>query len=342
MKSKILVIGPGSTHVERFIGLVLPLFDEVVYVGESRIDENLPVRQHIINFRSVNPFGLDKTSRRLRTLIEGENPAVIHIQQVNRVAYFASRVLKRLSRKFILTAWGSDVLVIPQKNIFFRWMTKTTLRRAAWVTADSRDMLEAICRLAPGSQVDLVLFGIAPLGYTGKEKLIYSNRALFPLYNVETIVDEFIVFSRSNAGWQLVIAGTGPNELSLKEKVKQSGIRDQIKFCGWLNHDENYSYYRRSSIYISLPFSDGTSVSLLEAMSAGCIPVVSDLPVSHEWITDGINGVIRCTGENCIASAVKMNLEEVARHNEKLIAERATSEIARNKLETIYKKLIGG
>jgi glycosyltransferase involved in cell wall biosynthesis len=38
--------------------------------------------------------------------------------------------------------------------------------------------------------------------------------------------------------------------------------------------------------------SDGTSVSLLEAMAAGCVPVLSDLPANREWVVDGLNGFL--------------------------------------------------
>ncbi|HBE80849.1 MAG TPA: glycosyl transferase family 1, partial [Firmicutes bacterium] len=49
-------------------------------------------------------------------------------------------------------------------------------------------------------------------------------------------------------------------------------------------------YLAASHLMVSIPKSDGTPVSLLEAMAAGCLPVLADLPVYHDWITDGVNG----------------------------------------------------
>src|SRR4029079_13645664 len=43
----------------------------------------------------------------------------------------------------------------------------------------------------------------------------------------------------------------------------------------------------RAEVYVSASRSDSTSQSLLEAMAAGALPVVSDIPGNREWVTDG-------------------------------------------------------
>lgn len=342
MKRKILIIGPSSTHVDRFIGLVIPFYDDVVFIGETDLETSHAIRQYRINFRSMNPFAMVAASKRLKKIIAAENPDHVHIQQVNRVAFIASRVLNAARRKFVATAWGSDVLLIPKQNKFYRWMTRKVLNRAAYITADSTDMIQAIEELAPQKPIELVLFGIDPIVSVPKEKLVYSNRALFPLYNIEGVIDEFIAFHQTSPDWRLVIAGTGPSAVHLKQKVEQAGFSNSIEFCGWLNQEQNDAYYKKASIYISLPLSDGTSVSLLEAMSAGCIPVVADLPVSHEWISDKENGVIKKANENALIVAKNLNQQEVAQQNEKIIAARATKKIAGNKFHQIYQKIASG
>jgi glycosyltransferase involved in cell wall biosynthesis len=45
-------------------------------------------------------------------------------------------------------------------------------------------------------------------------------------------------------------------------------------------------------VFVSVPDSDGTSVSLLEAMGAGCLPVLSDVPANREWVVHGSNGLL--------------------------------------------------
>ena len=47
---------------------------------------------------------------------------------------------------------------------------------------------------------------------------------------------------------------------------------------------------------ISLPQSDSVSVSVLEAMAHGCVPLLSDLPANHELVRSGHNGLILADG----------------------------------------------
>src|SRR5215467_6515815 len=43
----------------------------------------------------------------------------------------------------------------------------------------------------------------------------------------------------------------------------------------------------RADLYVSASLSDSTSVSLLEAMASGAVPVVSDIEGNREWVHDG-------------------------------------------------------
>ena len=65
---------------------------------------------------------------------------------------------------------------------------------------------------------------------------------------------------------------------NLKALVEKLEIAERVEFVGWLNKNENYAYYNGGKVFISIPRSDATGISLMEAMSGGCLPVVSNLP----------------------------------------------------------------
>ena len=60
--------------------------------------------------------------------------------------------------------------------------------------------------------------------------------------------------------------------------------------CRFLDNDSLPDYYRSADLYVSASHSDGSSVSLLEAMACGVPPLVSDIPGNMEWVTHGRTG----------------------------------------------------
>jgi len=65
-----------------------------------------------------------------------------------------------------------------------------------------------------------------------------------------------------------------------------------VHFVGRLGAGEQAQWYARARWYVSLPASDSVSVSVLEAMAHGCIPLLSDLPANRELVDDRRNGLV--------------------------------------------------
>jgi len=64
-------------------------------------------------------------------------------------------------------------------------------------------------------------------------------------------------------------------------------------------------YLYAADLYVSSSHSDGTSVSLLEAMAGGLSAVLTDVPSNLEWITNGENGeVVPRSDHDALARAI--------------------------------------
>jgi len=73
----------------------------------------------------------------------------------------------------------------------------------------------------------------------------------------------------------LVLAGEGPQRHHLETLVDSYGLRDAIRFLGW--RDDVHDLHATFTLFTLSSRSEGTSVSLLEAMSAGLCPVVTNV-----------------------------------------------------------------
>ncbi len=77
----------------------------------------------------------------------------------------------------------------------------------------------------------------------------------------------------------------------LKEKIANSDLlKNAIYFEGYVPNEELITWYNAADFFISTSHMEGGSVSILEAMSCGCIPIVTSIPASMKTIGDGKYG----------------------------------------------------
>ena len=179
---KLLLIGSskGAGHLLNFKALIAPYFDEILLVSGHVVKDQ---QAHTFNFGLKNPLQFFKTIRELRKLILDFKPDVIHVHQANSYG-FLSALANRGLKPLVLTTWGSDVLLLPQKNSFYKFMVGYALKQANAITADAHFMAKAIEELAPNKAVQIANFGVeieklaAPIE---KEKL--KSRLLLQIHD---------------------------------------------------------------------------------------------------------------------------------------------------------------
>lgn len=332
-KKHILIVGSPSVHTSNFIHLMKRVDIDISFLAEETIDDDSFRYQEIVDVRSKKGILLGK--KRIKKIVREINPDSIHIQQINRLGYFVAQAAVKLSIPFVATAWGSDVLLIPQKSRVHYNLTKFVLENAKHVTADSQNMIDVMKTIAPKQRYSNINFGVEfKTVEVEKSNTIYSNRLHEPLYQIDKIIHSFYEASHKNPDWELRIGGKGSLTENYQSLVEELGISDKVKFVGWLSPEENWKNYHQAKIYCSIPKSDGTAISLLEAMYAKCYPVVWNLPVAEEWIQEG-NGLIVREGEldfieRAINSFHKADLEE----NKAIVVSRADkNNVARQFLE---------
>ena len=100
-------------------------------------------------------------------------------------------------------------------------------------------------------------------------------------------------------------------------------------------------------IYISTSISDGTSVSLLEALACKKPVIVSDIPCNREWVTNGVNGFMANVGDYKMFSNYIVKLSKdialqnsMGEKNYSIALDRADWNKNFNKLEQIYSNLL--
>ena len=274
-----LIVGnPKSIHTKR----LSQFFEQDYQVNLINEDIDFSLRNTLVAIKQ------------LKKTITETRPDILVLYQLNLTAFFAVLANKKTKIPTFAIGIGSDILTMPQKGLPYKAMLKYILKNSQAYNAGSPYLLEQMQRYCPkNSEILLANLGINPIQPIEKQKIVFSNRLHSPLYRIDEVIKAFANFvsKPQYADWRLVVAATG-KEKEFQQLSQSLGIEDRVKFVGWLSQKENAEYYAKSKIYISLPKSDSFPISLMEAMSGECIPVISDLPAYKGIMKKGENALI--------------------------------------------------
>ncbi len=191
-----------------------------------------------------------------------------------------------------VAAWGSDLLVSGGRDPLQRARTRFVLERAELVLADADNLGRAALALgAPRERVRVIPWGIDRTRFAPAARrtpgLLLSTRMHEEVYDLPTLLRGVAPVLARRPEASLVIAGDGSLRGALEREAAALLPAGRFRFVGRLSPAELADWLGRAEVYLSASHSDSTSLSLLEAMAAGALPVVSDIEGNREWVADG-------------------------------------------------------
>lgn len=127
------------------------------------------------------------------------------------------------------------------------------------------------------------------LGLAPDVAIIGSIGRLEQIKGYDVMVEAFArlhALRRVNPAPALVLAGEGSERRRLEALAKARGVDGAVYFLGW--RDDIHDLHSAFTIFTLASRSEGTSVSLLEAMSAGLCPVVTDVGGNATVLGEGL------------------------------------------------------
>jgi glycosyltransferase involved in cell wall biosynthesis len=137
--------------------------------------------------------------------------------------------------------------------------------------------------------------------------VILCTRGMETIYGVETLLRAFLKTHRHNPNTLLLWAADGSLKPTVSSFSVEHGLTDAIRLPGSLDHDRVLDLFTAADLYVSCAASDGTSISLLEAMFYGLPSIVSNVGGNPEWISSGYNGWLAPVGDAEGFSAALIN-----------------------------------
>ncbi|MCM1038071.1 MAG: glycosyltransferase [Ruminococcus sp.] len=122
------------------------------------------------------------------------------------------------------------------------------------------------------------------IGYAGR--LVVTQKRMDLMLNV---IEEL---EQEGVPYVFEIAGDGPYKAKMEEQIRDNKWNDHVRFVGVLERKYIPEFWKRQDIYVNIADAEGRSISQLEAMANGVVPVVTCTSGTREDICDNENGYL--------------------------------------------------
>ncbi len=341
-----------SDHNRRFLEKLTELGHEVHLLDatqETSAANWLPhgvqeIQTKQIVRRDADPGHFAEFLVELQSWLKELRPDLLHAGPIQTCGYVAA-----LSgfHPLLLMSWGSDILLHARRNAEWARATEVALAAADGFFCDCEAVREASQRYAaiPETRIAQFPWGIrrgsfSPQGPAasresfgwGSDPFVFiSTRSWEPLYNLDVLLQAFHMAYRQNHRLRLLLLGDGSEAGRVRSIIVQNDLNEVVVTPGLIAGTDTPRWFRAANAYVSCARSDGTSISLLEAMATGLPAIVTDIPSNREWITEDKNGWLATTGSSeefaakllRAASRPPDDLDAISERNQSVVAERA-------------------
>jgi glycosyltransferase involved in cell wall biosynthesis len=175
---------------------------------------------------------------------------------------------------------------------------------------------------------------------TGQPLQLFAGGNIIGSKGLIFALEALQIASRQGIAWQLVVGGYGPEIPFLRKKAQALGISDRIDFHMGFDGDAYRQKLKDSHIFILPSFRENAPGTILEAMLAGCVPVVVDASAQGDIVDRkfGFKIPVRSAGQ--ITAGIADALIQLARNPNLRISmgQMASDFVARTYREDVYVK----
>jgi L-malate glycosyltransferase len=295
-----------SPHDHRFLSSLAGSGHEVFSIRLERHDLQIEDRPLPPDIRQISwrggraPFVWRKAPDlclAFRQVLREIQPDLVHAGPVPNVAFLAAL---SGARPLVSMSWGSDLLRDIDRSRFQRWCARFALRRSSVLLGDCQAVKDKAVSLGfPANRVCLFPWGVDLERFFPGENpdfrqrrgwqdafILLSMRSWEAVYGVDVLVRAFARAAQQIPELRLILLGNGSQAGLIRKIIMEYGLDERVFWGGQVKNTDLPEYYRAADLYLSASHSDGSSVSLMEALACGRPVLVSDIPGNKEWITN--------------------------------------------------------
>ncbi len=241
--------------------------------------------------------------RQIRKTIKNNKVDIIHCHQYTPWVYgvIAAAFTKT---KVIFTEHGR---FYPDSSTWKRKLVNPILNLFTdQITTISKATKQALIEFEniPEKSIEVIYNGIVPLQFEQRDVVLLRTDLLIPndhmvlgtiarldpIKNHTMMLKAFSLVLEEQPNTTLIIVGDGEERENIESCIKELNIKENVILTGYQTRPHNF--LALMDVYLLSSLSEGTSMTLLEAMSLAKPCVVTDAGGNPEIIIDGENGFV--------------------------------------------------
>jgi glycosyltransferase involved in cell wall biosynthesis len=293
---------------------------------------------------------------------------VVHIHELWHYPHFAAaRACIKANIPYVITPHGalepwSVEHKGTKKKIYMSLVQRRLLKKAAKIQALTSAEESYVAAIAPGAATSVIPNGLdlsitdsgsldqvppAIQSFLSKYRVITFLSRLHRIKGIEPLVEGFLKASKNIPDAALLFVGPDEDDFTpwITARAKEEGLSDRVMIAGAINGEERFEILRRSWAFALTSYSEGFSMSVLEALACSTPVIISPTCYFPEAIEAGA-GLLTEPNAASVATAITEILSNKSDRNamgtagRQLIESRYTIQHAARLLAATYEELI--
>lgn len=271
-------------------------------------------------------------------------PDIVHIHMSHRGsftrAYILSRMCKAKNVKVVIHLHGSefDKWFYSLKNTQ-KARVRFFLRNVDRIIVLGDEWKNKIIRIEPLANITVIHNSVSipskMVKWNDKPFRILFLGVLVPRKGVADLLNALSLLKAKGKleNIQVIIAGNGKQEYELSNRTNELGLKETVKFVGWVNKSDREKLLLSSQLLVLPSYHEGLPMSILEAISYGMPVIATDVGDVNSAVINNKNGFLIRPGdvlslENYIyeISSNKGEYNKMSNYSRKLAEEKFSSE----------------
>ena len=218
------------------------------------------------------------------------------IKQNQLLGSWVSIIFKIITQKKLFIRTGYDMYSFSKLDkkptyitFLYYALTKFSLYFCDIYSVTSNEDLKILNKINKNKKIELIPNWIEDLNF--KDFDLRSSQKILCVGRLEYQKNYSYLFN-SLVGRDIEIDIYGEGHLLDELKELAINLDLQVNFLGTLEYQELKNIYQQYKIFVSTSLFEGNPKSTIEAMSAGCVPVVSKIPNNIEIIENRKTGIL--------------------------------------------------